>query len=338
MSEDKSKEYTRQSYSMSTWLRKCLLIIILHSLIPLVLLIAYINLGAKHLLTLQVEETFVGLTKIASNQLKEQVKDADEVLSTLDGLDVFNQDNVKYCNSVVKKIISEGVFSLIGAADLNGNIYCISNPTTKKLNVADRLYFQEAKNNQAFSSGEFILGKIQGIPALTFGKPIFNEKNELVGISIASFTLDYLQKVVSGIKLPSEFNITIIDKNGTILARHPYNKEVVGKIDLNDQAIKKILNTKDEDGSFVLRDNPSGKPKIYAFSRIDTRIGQGEVYVYTDVPMTFITSVTDKKLATDSLLVTLTVALVIFIVIIDWHLFVDRKLAKLHRQDDIPQS
>jgi len=319
-------QYPDKKPSLSLKLKKSLFIIVIHTLLPVLALLFYINLGRREVLIDQSKKDFLTYTKLTAMDLKEKINDIKNVLTTLDGLKVFTEGNQEYCSKTAQGL--KGLYptlSLIGAVDINGRVFCLSDPINLKINVSNRLYFTEAKVTMAFAPGEFIIGKISGDPGITFGYPLLDNKGQFRGVAFSGFTLKYLDSVVSNYNLPAGYNITLIDKNGVILARFPNPGDLLGKNDSGDPAIKNILADSNEN-SFVLKDNPSGKEKIYAYTRIDNTLSIGTIYLFIDAPTDFIRTESEKRLFSDVLITVITVGIAVAILITDWYFFIHKRI------------
>jgi len=308
-------------------LHRTLFFMVIHAIIPLIGLVIYITLGTKSMLLKSAEFSLLDLTRIASSKFVEQVNDVNKILSTLEVIGIFDPQNPDLCNQLVRRVQVENPrFSVIGVADTKGDLYCSSYPEPPTVNIADRHYFQEAVTTGQLSSAEYLIGRVRQIPAITFGKPLFDTKDNLYAVAIASFPLDYLEKLITDIKLPENFNATLINKDGVILARYPEAMEIIGQKDATDPAIAKILTFETTSGSFVLKahQNPSKIEKIYVFSRIDTQVNNNDIYVYVDVPVTHLTDITNQKLVADFLATAIVLIVTMIIVILDWQIYLTR--------------
>lgn len=318
-----------KTISLSEKLKKSLLIIIIHSLLPILALLFYINLGKREILIEQTKKDFLTYTKLTAIDLKEKINNVKEILTTLDGLKVFTKGNQEYCTKATQSL--KGLYptlSVIGAVDINGKVFCLSDPINLKVNIADRLYFTETKITMAFSSGEFLIGKINNTPGISFGYPLLDSKGKFRGVAFSGFTLEYLNSIVSNYNLPSGYNITLIDKNGVILARFPNPDDLPGKNDSGDPAIK-IISADTNEGSFILKDNPSGHEKIYAYTRIDSTLSVGAIYLYLDAPTDFIRAEASKRLISDIVVTVTFVILAVSILITDWFFFIHKKVGEI---------
>lgn len=315
--------------SLSEKLKKSLLIIVIHSLLPILTLLFYINLGKREVLIDQVKTDFLTYTKLTAIDLKEKINNVKEILTTLDGLKVFTESNREICTITtqsLKKLYPN--LSIIGAVDVNGEVFCLSDPINLKVNIADKLYFTETKITMAFSPGEFLIGKINNTTGISFGYPLLDGKGKFRGIAFSGFTLEYLNGIVSNYSLPSGNNITMIDKSGIILARFPNPGDLIGKSNTNNPAVKNILEGGNE-GSFILKDSSSGIQRLYAYTRIDNTLSVGAIYLYLDAPTDFIKAEAAKRMTVDIIITAFSVILAVSILISDWYLFIHKKVGEI---------
>jgi two-component system, sensor histidine kinase len=89
------------------------------------------------------------------------------------------------------------------------------------VDLSDRRHIRNVIRAQRFSSGEYILGKVDDIPSFPFSLPLTGEDGILTAIVTCTYMLSSYQPVFEQLKLPEETVLGIIDHNGTRLFFHP---------------------------------------------------------------------------------------------------------------------
>ncbi|UUZ77618.1 cache domain-containing protein [Polaromonas sp. P1(28)-13] len=85
----------------------------------------------------------------------------------------------------------------------------------------DRAYFRDAVARRGFVAGEYIVGRLTGKPSITFALPVLDGDGRVVIVAYASLDLVEMAKSVTEIQMPPGAQLTIIDRNGTVLAAKP---------------------------------------------------------------------------------------------------------------------
>src|SRR5205814_38458 len=167
-----------------------------------------------------------------------------------------------------------------GLIESNGTMFCSAFATRDKLCFADRSYFQRVLQTKRFSIGEFQEGTLTNKPSIDFGYPILDEKGELQKVLYASLNLALLSQVAAQPKLPSQAAVTVIDRSGNILARHPHPDKWVGRALPSDALIKTILSG--IEGTFEMA-GIDGASHLHAATAIPGG-GDGSLFVSIGIP------------------------------------------------------
>ncbi len=86
--------------------------------------------------------------------------------------------------------------------------------------MADRSYYRAALETNGFVVGEFSSGRATGIDALPVAQPI-HQAGQTVGVLVAGLNLHWLRDHLSERELPEDGVLTLVDRNGVVLARLP---------------------------------------------------------------------------------------------------------------------
>ena len=112
---------------------------------------------------------------------------------------------------------AEPRYTAFGAADVSGNVYCLSIPFNPPLSIADRAYFLRAIGTGGFGVGDFQFGRVTGQGLVGFGLPVVSG-GRTNGIVFATLALAwYDPRVEAQLKRPAR-DLLVIDDHGTVLA------------------------------------------------------------------------------------------------------------------------
>lgn len=154
-----------------------------------------------------------------------------QVLGILAEVPEIRDKDPETCTSYLKTLLGKvpGAF-FFGVADADGTIVCNTLGSARgAYSLADRGYFQDAMRTGVFAIGEFVTGRITGIPTLQFAQAIPGTGGRPEGVVLASIDLTYLADHQNRAGLPPDATLTVADRNGTILIRLPDHAEWVGK-------------------------------------------------------------------------------------------------------------
>jgi hypothetical protein len=229
------------------------------------------------------------------------------------------------CNSFLSNYLAADVsFYNIGIADTTGKIIChgLSNSITTlpSTSVAHREWFQEAIKSKTFSTGEYQEGVITRRQTVNFAYPILDDKGEVTYVLFLAIDLKHLKIHVENYSLPPESGLTVIDKNGTVLVRHPQDSVVAGASRSNTPIYEHLNKMKFENGYSFINDY-NNETRFYTYSKINRTIAGKDYYIYISYPENFINSQADYLLKNSLSLVAIAIFSSILIAYIDWSLF-----------------
>ena len=105
----------------------------------------------------------------SDRQLMEQTRLLLAVLSK--STPVMREDS-ESCRSLFSDILkNQPFFSNIGAADLNGDVFCNA-AGSARINIADREYFQQAVRTRQFVFSDYALSRTTGKHSIGLGLPV----------------------------------------------------------------------------------------------------------------------------------------------------------------------
>lgn len=157
---------------------------------------------------------------------KSGVEDTEKLITELSAL-------VKNSNNEYETVFVTGLDGTIFADGVNGKY--------KNVNVSDRDYIKTAKGGKV-NVGTVVKSKLNNVPILTFGAPVYSKSNELVGMVATAVKIGFLTDKVESVKFGETGYAWIIDQNG-ILISHP-KKEYVLEMNLAAQEGMKEIATK----------------------------------------------------------------------------------------------
>jgi signal transduction histidine kinase len=117
---------------------------------------------------------------------------------------------------VSEQLVTGARFALF---DRSGQVLCSSRAARPgEYTAANSLWFRNATERQAFSTGAFEVTRADGLPSLTFGTPIRGGPEGPV-LAYLSANLEVEQDDISfaGIRLPDTGRLTIVDQNGVVI-------------------------------------------------------------------------------------------------------------------------
>ena len=144
----------------------------------------------------EVREAALATAVIRNAELDRIAREIQHLLGPVSRSDAVTSLRAPSCNSALSTLMQEYSDEdlVLAATDLEGIVLCASTPNSAAVHLGDRAFVQSTIHNRQFTIGEYVLSRVTGRKAITFGQPIFNQKGEVAGALIA-----YLGLGVAGI-------------------------------------------------------------------------------------------------------------------------------------------
>ena len=144
------------------------------------------------------------------------------------------------CTSDMAARAGDPRYTALGAADLSGDVYCLSIPYTPPVSIADRAYFLRALGTGDLGVGDFQIGRATGKGSVGLGFPVV-AGGRTSGIVYSPLSLAWLDARIEAQRGRPARDLFVIDDHGTVLA-HAGPAEVTQGANLGGTAlVKKAL-------------------------------------------------------------------------------------------------
>jgi signal transduction histidine kinase len=119
-------------------------------------------------------------------------------------------------------------YSLLGAADVTGTIFCSSSPLSYS-SVAEQPFFKRAMATDELAVGNYWVDPSTGQKMIDFAQRFRDENGQVAGVVFAGLDLAWLSEHLKERGLSPTASILIADREGNIIARLPHPEQLVGK-------------------------------------------------------------------------------------------------------------
>ncbi|MFC6671853.1 cache domain-containing protein [Marinobacterium aestuariivivens] len=244
-------------------LRSRLLLLVALAVLPAFVLIVSNNLEARRIAAAKVQTDMQRLIRMTVGQQQQFIEGARQLLAALAHLPSVQNQNGPACSALFADFLRLYPFyTNLGAADLDGDIYCSALRMTRPVNLADRSYAIGALRTRDFAIGDYQIGRITGKAAVNFGSPVLDDEGGLQGIVYAALDLAWLEKQAAQAGLEPGTSLTLLDRNGTILVHYPSAQQAPGTSVAETPLFQRITATGGT-GTFETR-NLNGETSLFA--------------------------------------------------------------------------
>src|SRR3990172_2535697 len=258
-------------------LRIRLLLLVLLAVIPALGLILYTGLEQRRQAAVHAKKDALRVLDQSVMQQDLLIAGARQLLVALVSLPEVRHHDSGGCNALFFDILGRYPFyANLGAIAPNGDLFCSARSLGGPINVAERAYFRRAMATRDFAIGDYQVGKVTGKATINFGYPLVSDAGEVKAVVFAALDLAWLNKLAAEAQLPQGSTFTMIDSNGTILARYPEPEKWVGQ-SIPEAPIFKAIRAQQWEGT-AEAPGLDGIPRLYVFTPTHGLGGSGIAY------------------------------------------------------------
>ncbi|MBI2884307.1 MAG: PAS domain S-box protein [Candidatus Methylomirabilis oxyfera] len=280
----KQIEHTAKAISAGVAsLRFRVLLLVLLALAPAFAMLLYTTMERRGYEAAQAQADALSLVRLASAQQERLIEGARELLVGLAQLPAVRRGDTIACDDLLFALREKSPrYANLGAVRPNGKIFCSATPVRGPINVRDRAFFQRAVQTRSFAIGDYQIDPSSGHAILTFAYPVLNRAGQMAALIFADLDLTWISSVAAEAHLPHGSVVTLVDQNGTILARDPDPKRWVGKsasaVPIFQAMVK--LSREGTAQGFEL----DGIRSLFAFKPLLRSTTSGNIYVVVGIP------------------------------------------------------
>ncbi|HXC27855.1 MAG TPA: ATP-binding protein [Stellaceae bacterium] len=217
----------RRFREMSLTARMCLLVFI--AVLPALFIQAYNEYDLRASRADDIRQQVIQITKQFGAEMGELREGARQLIVALGQLSAVKTHQGQACDALFASAKANFKnYSLLGAADVNGTIFCSSAPLNYS-SVTQQAFFKRAMASDELAVGNYWVDPSTGEKMIDFAQRFRDEKGEVAGVVFAGLDLDWLSSHLAERGLSPTASILIADREGNIIARLPHPEQLVGK-------------------------------------------------------------------------------------------------------------
>ncbi|MCI0580432.1 MAG: histidine kinase [Chloroflexi bacterium] len=248
--------------------------------------------------TRRAQDSAFSLAQLTAAYTAQVIRDSEELLAEIAQRPLIRAMDSTNCDPFIRDFYEVvPTFIGLGVVEASGQIICSATvPAGDPLpSVADREWFQMVKQTGAFIVGPVQTGRLTGLWVSVLAYPVKDESGRFVGALVLPIDLVRYQAGLTGVTLPPEAIITIIDSEGTVVARTLEPELWVGRNTRGSEVVDAALA---QGQGYERAQGTDGVERIYGF----TAIPEANWYVYAGIPTSFAFARVQTALLRNSLL------------------------------------
>jgi two-component system, sensor histidine kinase and response regulator len=177
----------------------------------------------------EIRHRVVQITKQFGEEIGEIREGARQLLLALAQLDPVKFQQPESCSALFANLKSRyASYSLLGAADTAGRVFCASGPISVS-SVNDQPFYTRAMAQPGLAVGNYWVDPASGEKMIHFAERFDDHEGHIAGVVFAALDLVWLSDHLKERGLSSTASILIADREGNIIARLPHPELLVGK-------------------------------------------------------------------------------------------------------------
>ncbi|CAH2603727.1 Histidine kinase [Rhodovastum atsumiense] len=263
-----------------------LLLIVSVALIPVLGFQVYTESETRQIRRQLVQDEALRLMSLFAAAQGRIAESAEEVLNTLNAAPALRENLPDICHRLLSNLLQQSRRYLSAAViGPDGHMRCAPGALDSGADLSDRAYFRRALQTGGFVIGDYAIDDTSGKPSIHMTKPFRLQDGTIGGVVVVALDLAWLERQFEGHDLPPGAVATIVDRDGTVLARYPDGGRFVGRpVPAEERFI--IAGSKN---AVTTMTRPDGRPFIVAYSPVDAEPKGWVVAVGLDPEVTFAT-------------------------------------------------
>ncbi len=307
-------------------LRFRLILIVLLAFLPAIALVLYTGLEQRAGAAAYAEQSARRIVELGSLHQARQIEEAHRLLISLAGRFSSHRIDGEQCSAQITEIVKRHPYYLnVGLIDPSGKVLCSALPAGTGMDLSDRDYFQRALKGSGLAIGSYQTERLSGRASINFGYPVKDPEGQVQAVAFAAMDLRWLNTMAGQVHLPRGATMTIVDREGTILARYPHPDLWVGKVAPKSDFLSALLESQEEgvaEGTGV-----DGIKRLYAYTPLDDP--PHTTFLYTGIPTTTVYEEANRALLRNIFGLCAVSILAVVAAHVFGHLFVIRRVDSL---------
>ena len=211
-------------------LRTRILGLLLIAVLPAIGIQGYNEYALRQARERDIRQQVIQTTKQFGEEMGELREGARQLLLTVGQLPAVRQKDAAACSAFLANLQAQYAnYAVLGAADLNGNVFCSSTPGRQYPAVAGAAFFKLAVAQDGLAVGNYWVDPVTGQKEIHFATRFADADGHPGGVVFAGLDLKWLIEHLKGRGLSPSASILIADRLGNIIARLPNPEALVGK-------------------------------------------------------------------------------------------------------------
>jgi len=305
-----------------------LVLLVLLAVTPALALALYSDFEERQLRRAQVHEEALRLARLLSADHERLIEAARQLLTALARLPVVRGGGDRTaCAALFADLLTQyPSYANLGVIDPAGMIICSGLPAGSTY-AGDRVFFRQALETRGFAIGEYQIGRITKKATINFGYPVLDDTGRVRAVVFSALDLAWLGQLAAQAELPPGSLLTVIDRNGTVLAHYPDPASRLGQPMPESSVARTILARRGH--GIAEAPGVDGIPRLFAFAPFGNAAPREDAYVSVGITRAVAFAHADRMLARNLMALGTVTALALAAAWFGGRLFIVRRVQAL---------
>jgi len=255
--------------------------LVILALLPAFALMVFTASESRSRAIRETQDNALRLTELAVANQRQLIDGARDILITLAQIPAVQSQDRAACLFFLSNVLMQHpLYANFGAADGDGNVFCMTLPQRLPVSIAGQKYFQQTMTRRDFVISEYQISATNSQALITLAYPVLDPLGEPQGIVFANLDLRWLGPFMNAAPLQAGAMLRVIDRNGIILAAYPDGEIEIGQ-KMPETALTGLV-LSERDGLTQGRD-ANGVERLYAYTALPGS-ADSDVYMIIAIP------------------------------------------------------
>ncbi|OYV40536.1 MAG: hypothetical protein B7Z80_04310 [Rhodospirillales bacterium 20-64-7] len=203
--------------------------LVICALLPSLGVQIYNEIEARQARAHEGQEQALRTVRLIADEQSRVFEAAHELLTSLGKISASAQ-STELCDTLFTELQrSYPQYTDLTSINLVGQPICSSNQENQRRPSGNADYFKLALHRNSFVIGSYFVHSTTRTASIYVAQPFYSADDAVAGVVAAGIGIDWLNREIAAKDLPSKSTVSMVDRHGTILVRHPGAHRFVGQ-------------------------------------------------------------------------------------------------------------
>ncbi|MGH6692077.1 MAG: cache domain-containing protein, partial [Gammaproteobacteria bacterium] len=238
--------------------------VVVLSAAPALAWMVYGALQQRYLGEAHAREELQRYARLAARQQDQALEGARQLLLALSAAVPALLQDRQACQAHFRDVgrAGQGAYHALGVHLVSGDLHCNAMTWDDGVNVADRYYFRAAVDSGRFTVGGYQSGAATTRDGVVCGQPVRDGAGNMIAVVFARLDVKRLGELAGAIPRPAGAVVTLLDREGVVLAQHPPQAASAGETGSDARLTRAVLSRR---SGMLEAPDAGGASRLYAF-------------------------------------------------------------------------